>query len=388
VCAVSFKECWRDGSGQWASDGGFPLQMSAIASLFDEMTLLTVASGSPRAGGVPLGSSIRVVALPAPRGVDLRRKLSVAWRLPAYLRRFRAAFRDAEVVHVPLPGDIPLVALVTAVAMRRRLIARYGGSWEETSQTTFFNRVTRAILRWIAGGRNVVLATGEGVPVADGRIPRLFATALSEAELARIPQRGGAPNTQEPRLVYAGRLSPEKGLTVLFAAVRRLVGEPALSGLRLAVCGDGPQRAELERLARDEGIASRVEFLGQLDRDRLSAELSRADLCVQPSLTEGFSKAWLDAMAHGLPIVASRVGAAPAVIGSEGERGWLVPPGDPQVLADTLRKALTTTSDWEARRARCRRFAEARTLEAWSAEIARHCVERWGVRREGGKLRA
>ena len=58
-----------------------------------------------------------------------------------------------------------------------------------------------------------------------------------------------------------------------------------------------------------------LRFTGQLDRARLSRELMNQDLCVQPSFTEGFSKAWLDAMAHGLPVLASQVGAAKGVLG-------------------------------------------------------------------------
>ena len=53
VCAVSFKECWQDDDGRWLSYGGFPMQMTAIASLFDAMTLVIV-NGRPRAGGMPL----------------------------------------------------------------------------------------------------------------------------------------------------------------------------------------------------------------------------------------------------------------------------------------------------------------------------------------------
>src|SRR6185436_4923283 len=76
VCAVSFKPCWQDSSGQWLSFGGFPLQMAAIASLFDEMTLV-VEQGEPRPGGLPLPRHANVVALRCPSGSDLRRKISV-----------------------------------------------------------------------------------------------------------------------------------------------------------------------------------------------------------------------------------------------------------------------------------------------------------------------
>ena len=83
VCVVSFKECWPE-QGQWMSSGGFPLQMAAVGSLFDRMTLVVVR-GRRQSGGIPLPPEATVVALRPPRGADLRRKLSVAAGLPYYL---------------------------------------------------------------------------------------------------------------------------------------------------------------------------------------------------------------------------------------------------------------------------------------------------------------
>jgi glycosyltransferase involved in cell wall biosynthesis len=130
-----------------------------------------------------------------------------------------------------------------------------------------------------------------------------------------------------------------------------------------------------------------VSFAGQLERSALSAALSRADLCVQPSLTEGFSKAWLDAFAHGLPVLASEVGAARVVLGGEGERGWLVPPGDAAALAAALRRVLTAPIDWPALRQRCRAYVEGMTLEEWSRRIGERCARQWGWTLGNGRLR-
>jgi glycosyltransferase involved in cell wall biosynthesis len=112
----------------------------------------------------------------------------------------------------------------------------------------------------------------------------------------------------------------------------------------------------------------------------------REDLCVQPSLTEGYSKAWLDAMAHGIPVMSTEVGAARSVLGADGERGWLIPPGDRDALAATLRRVLTSPIDWADLRRRCRSYVEQRTLESWADHIGRFCASRWNTKRVGGKL--
>lgn len=387
VCAVSFKPCWQDEAGRWMSFGGFPLQMAAIASLFDEMTLVIVRV-PPREGGIPLPTQAHIVPLRSPHGADLRRKVSVALRLPYYVWKIAASARTADVVHVPLPGDVPLLGMWIALAMRKRVLARYGGSWNANSQSTFMNRVTKAFMRRFAGGRNVMLATGDGLAAPAPGVEWVFSTAIARRELDRSAPHLDRGMSNPPRLVYAGRLSPEKGVAVLLDALGRLAKEDGALQPRLTILGDGDERASLEKRAASSGCRDRVTFAGQVDRETLSRELAVADLCVQPSLTEGFSKAWLDAMAHGLPVLASNVGAASAVIGSRGERGWLVPPGDTDALVGAIRQALVQPQDWAALRRRCRAYVESRTLEAWAERIGATCAAQWGWTMLDGRLRA
>jgi glycosyltransferase involved in cell wall biosynthesis len=103
-------------------------------------------------------------------------------------------------------------------------------------------------------------------------------------------------------------------------------------------------------------------------------------------LTEGFSKAWLDALSAGLPVVASDVGAAAAVLGKDGERGWRVPPGDAGALRATLLAVLRDARDWPALRRRCRAYVEGRTLESWARRIGEICSGQWGVPFDGRRL--
>ncbi len=385
ACAVSFKECWQSG-GRWWSSGGFPLQMAGVASLFDSFTL-AIVEGPPRAGGLPLPEGAEIVTLRPPRGEDARRKLSIMINLPAYLGALVPAIRRADVVHVPLPGDIPLIAMLLAVAMRKRVIARYGGSWARTEQTTPMNSITRGLMRLLAGRRNVMLATGDGETPPAPRMQWIFSTALSAAELAQARADGQRGWSEPRRLVYAGRLSSEKGVQVLIDAIAILAQRSAIPPLEISILGDGPQRSALEAQARERGVESVFRFRGQVDRAALSRELAASDICVQPSLTEGYSKAWLDAMAHGVPVLASNVGAAAAVIGGDGVRGWLVPPGRAEDLASALARILAAPLNWPALRERCRSYVAGRTLESWAARIGQIAAAQWGVSVDDGRLR-
>lgn len=129
----------------------------------------------------------------------------------------------------------------------------------------------------------------------------------------------------------AGRLVPIKGLIDLIDAMGRL--NTAGPALRLEIAGSGPEQPMLERQARRLGIENRVAFLGW--RENLGSTLSGWDIFVQPSLDEGFGIAALEAMAAGLPVVASRVGGLCELV-DDGRTGLLVPPGDPAVLAQCL----------------------------------------------------
>ena len=378
LCAISFRETWQDAEGRWCTAGGFPLQMAAVGSLFSSMELVLLRGG-PERGGLPLPAHARVVTLRRPTGQDLRRKMDVLLWLPYYVTMLSRHIRRADVVHVPLPGDIPLLALALALLWRKRVVARYGGSWRTNSQTTGVEKLTRWVLRRCAGGRNVVLATGhESLPPAPG-IRWIFATAVSRRELDAVAPDLDRPIGRPPRLVFVGRLSPEKGLALLVRTMAALADRSWSAAPRLTLIGDGPDRERLEALVRELGCGELVELTGQLDRAALGARLAEADLCVQPSLTEGFSKAWLDAMAYGVPLVASEIGAARAVTGSDGDRGWLVPAGDAAALLATLRAALAGDHDWPAMRRRCRSYAESHTLERWADEIGQHCTEQWAT---------
>ena len=144
---------------------------------------------------------------------------------------------------------------------------------------------------------------------------------------------------------FVGRLSEEKGLAYLLEAVRHLTSGNCR--WRLVLVGDGPQRGALERSVRDLELTGRVIFAGfQADT---AAWYPAMDAFVLPSLTEGTPMVLLEAMANGIPVVATTVGGVPAIIAS-GENGILVPPADPSRLLEAMQ---SVAGDGDLRKRLC-----------------------------------
>ncbi len=159
-------------------------------------------------------------------------------------------------------------------------------------------------------------------------IPNAVEPVASPAGCATWPQAMPRGN---PLIGCVGRLSAQKGQEVLIAAFHRLVH--ALPEARLVLIGAGPREWVLRRAAsRGEG-RSRIHFLGW--QPSVRPYLACLDLYVQPSFWEGMPFATLEAMASGLPVIASAVGGLPELVGG---CGVVVPPGDSEALANAIRE--------------------------------------------------
>jgi glycosyltransferase involved in cell wall biosynthesis len=206
---------------------------------------------------------------------------------------------------------------------------------------------------------------------------RLLHNAIVLDRYRRTGQRGwlaqaaGGP-VPGPVLASIGRLSFEKGHADLIEAI----GVLARRGRRvsLVLAGDGPERARLTEQIRALGLEGSVFLPGYLaEPQRL---LEEADLMVLPSHTEGLPNAVLEALAMDVPVLATRVGGTPEVV-THGETGWLVPPREPELMADAIEAFLADPAAWRLMAGRGRAVVEAqfsfehrtRRLEALYAEM-------------------
>lgn len=173
-------------------------------------------------------------------------------------------------------------------------------------------------------------------------------------------------------LVQACRLIEKKGLTVSLRAFARLVS--VCPAARFTIAGEGPLRESLERLAGELGVSDRVDFAGFMDQAGLRDLYHRAHVFVHPSqLTadqnqEGIPNSMLEAMATGLPVLATLHGGIPEAV-RHGATGWLVPERDEDGLFESMKRLTGEPGLWEA----MGRAAAADVREQFehSAQIAR-----------------
>ncbi|WP_390699301.1 glycosyltransferase [Gemmata massiliana] len=174
---------------------------------------------------------------------------------------------------------------------------------------------------------------------AEGVAPRRIRTILNGIDTTRF--QPATPEHVNPALAV-GRFSPEKDFAnLIHAAAIAVRSDPTF---RLDIAGDGKCMPEIRQQVADLNLGRTVQLLGQISD--IPTLLTQASCFTLASLTEGISLTILEAMAAGLPVIATRVGGNPEII-AEGETGLLVPASNPEALAKTL---LTLWQDSTRRR--------------------------------------
>jgi len=203
------------------------------------------------------------------------------------------------------------------------------------------NRLAKLAIRGAFRHSRAIIAVSQAVAQDIGRIAPGIRTVevipngvelpepVSDGQRAEARRRMGLPDT-DGVVLAVGRLEHEKGFDLLLKAVSELRHS---ENVRVLIAGEGSRRGELEALAWELGLESSVRFMGY--RRELSDCYAAADLVAAPSRSEGQGLAALEAMAHGLPVIASRTGGLPEVV-EDGVTGILVTPEDIHALAEAL----------------------------------------------------
>jgi D-inositol-3-phosphate glycosyltransferase len=339
---------------------------------------------------VPLGEGARVIhvragpAQPVPRGalVDhldafadgverLRRREGLEYAL------VHSHYWLSGLVGLELAGrwGTPLVHMFHTLGALKNAVARNPEEREPELRVQAEARIARTADRIVAASlvERAHLAWHCGADVERIRVIPcgvdldLFRPSDAGAARARLGLAG------ERILLFVGRLAPIKGLETLLRALAAAKSNGlGRTDLRLVVVGgDKEERwdgdaARLRRMAGELGVGAWVDFRGPQSQDVLPDYYAAADVCLVPSLYESFGMVALEAMACGVPVIASRVGGLPGTV-QDGLTGLLIPEGDVRALADGIASLVEDEG---------RRWLLGRQATEWARRFAWPCIAR------------
>ena len=155
----------------------------------------------------------------------------------------------------------------------------------------------------------------------------------SDTSAFRPRQQATSPESKQLRVGFLKTFSAKYAPELLVEAASRIQRDD----IAFVMAGDGPQLDATRMLARDKGLSTRFEFPGRLSHDNAPAYLRTLDIFVNCSRVESFGVVICEASATGLPVIVTDIGGVRETV-REGETGLLIPPDDPQALADAIRK--------------------------------------------------
>lgn len=380
LVVFSHKPCWPSpGSPSgYATDGGFPFQMKALSELFDETRVLVPCYPQGIATGeiALVGQNLHIVPLSPRHGAGMNSKLNF---LPWLMRNSSTILRElrqADAVHTPIPGDVGTVGMLGACFFRKPLLVRHCGNWLQP--VTLAEKFWCWFMETFAGGRNVMLATGgalEPPSRKNSNVQWIFSSSLTQNELAGQARPRQHPPNGQLRLIHVARQEKAKGAGTVIQSLPLLARR--FSGVSFEIVGEGFAILEFKKLAAGAGVGGRVHFSGKLNHEQVMHRLQDAHLFTFPTTSsDGFPKSVLEALASGLPVVATPVSVLPRLLGNG--CGVLVHEATPVAVAQGIEQALSNPAQYEAMSRKAIETARQFSLEAWRDRIGGMLTKAWG----------
>ena len=376
---ISNKETWEINrlKNEFQTTGGFPFQINALSQLFDTTSLICTKRKSKRPNNLSLIQGKNLIAKPVPEPPfhGLYRQLTFFLWLPLHFQTIWNEVKSSDAVHALIPGDIGLVGLLIAIINKKPIFTRHCGTWG--NRKTLTDKFIHWLLPRIAFGKNIVMGTGGGSTnpePSNSNIKWIFSTSISDEEWKSIKPAKSWDGNETLKLVTVSRLSIGKNVQSIIQALPEISKHHSV---HLNIVGDGDEYSGLTKLAKQIGVASSITFHGNCNHSDVIKKLSNSHLFVFPTNTkEGFPKSLIEAMACGLPTIATGVSVIPSLI--ENKCGIVLDKTDPSSVSKAVIDMTSNLDQMKDMGKRARTISKDYTLDHWRNVIGQRLKKAWG----------
>lgn len=373
LLVVSSVTHYRDG-GQLHAYGPYAREIDEVwAHLFSEVVIAAPCRLEPPPGDCLAFSRTNITMAPQQEmpAVTWRASLRLSLTVPGVIYGLARAMRQADAIHVRCPGNLGLLGSIMAPLFTRRLVAKYAGQWNGCSGEGWSNRLQRFFLRsrWWQGP---VTVYGHW-PGQPSHIVPFFTSMMTAQQVEHAATVAASKRISKPlRIVFTGRLTPEKRVGVLLEAAK-LLAQRGIE-VQVAIVGDGPEMQQLGRSAELLGMSNAVHLVGGLPLDGVLPWYEWGDCLVLPSFSEGWPKAIAEGMCYGLVCLAVDHGQVSSMLSG---RGILLQTGTAEEIADSLESVAREPERYRPITLNASKWAGQYSLDALRAALAELLRGHW-----------
>lgn len=330
-------------------------------------SLLVVA---PKVDAVPSAidlsyqsKQIKFIEVPQFNLVGAKNLFQAFFKIPRIIWKIFSAMRQADHIHLRCPGNMGLLgAMVQIFFPKKKKTAKYAGNWDWNSRQPWSYRLQQRILRNTFLTKNMkVLVYGEW-PDITKNIKPFFTASYSVKDKIDVSK----PDIhQRINLIFVGSLTANKRPLLALEVLKELLKNGF--DVSLVYCGDGIEREKLEDFKAIHQLEDRVQFLGNVDSERIKKELQKAHFLVFGSQSEGWPKVVAEAMWWGCIPITTAVSCVPQMLGN-GSRGVLCEP-ESQEMAEKVQELISSPEKQAAMIKEGMEWAREYTTERFQLEI-------------------
>jgi glycosyltransferase involved in cell wall biosynthesis len=359
--------------GRLHAYGPYAREIDIWADLFPEVVIAApFVEANPPADAVPFTRrNITMHPIAETGGETLWAKLRQLIWLPVLVLGLARAMRRADALHIRCPGNLGLLGVILGPLLGRPRVAKYAGQWNGYRGEA----VTVSLQRWLLRHWWRAPVTVYGAwPNQPPHVVPFFTSMMTDEQVQAAVQIADRKTLGSPlRVLFTGRLAPEKRVDALLEAVKIATARGV--SLEVRVLGDGPERERLQSDVRRLDIGAHLRFLGALPFDRALEVYDWAHVLVLPSVhSEGWPKVVAEAMCHGLLCIAVDHGQVASMLTG---RGILLQRGTPEEIAAALEAVASDPTAYTGMMRNATRWARGHSLEGLRAALAALLSERW-----------